>query len=211
VLTTCLVIAAIAAVANWWSRITDNRTVELLSKPIATIAIGGVAVAAAEQGDVSTAALVAAIVGFLCCLAGDVALLPAVDRFVVGLASFLVGHIAFVVMFTLLGLDEWWLGIVALVGVSIVAVLLGRPIVLGARTKDASLATPVRAYLAIISSMAVVGWATGRPAAIAGSALFVASDSVLGWSQFVDRRRWMPVTIMVTYHLALLGIALSLL
>ena len=32
-------------------------------------------------------------------LAGDVALLPSVDRFVVGLASFLAGHLAFVVMF----------------------------------------------------------------------------------------------------------------
>ena len=29
-----------AAVANWWSRVDDRRRVELISKPVATIAIG---------------------------------------------------------------------------------------------------------------------------------------------------------------------------
>ena len=74
---------------------------------------------------------------------------------------------------------------------------------------------PVQAYLAVISSMAVVGWATGRPAAIAGSALFVTSDAILGWRQFASSstsrgRSWMPLAIMVTYHAALVGLALSL-
>jgi uncharacterized membrane protein YhhN len=82
--------------------------------------------------------------------------------------------------------------------------------VAGARAQDASLAVPVQAYLAVISSMAVVGWATGRPAAIIGSTLFVTSDAILGWRQFVNARPWMPIAIMVTYHAALLGLALSL-
>jgi len=50
----------------------------------------------------------------------------------------------------------------------------------------------------------------GVPAAIVGSALFVVSDSILGWRQFVAEHRWMPVAIMVTYHGALLGLALTL-
>jgi hypothetical protein len=58
--------------------------------------------------------------------------------------------------------------------------------------------------------MAVVGWATGRSAALVGCALFVASDAVLGWNRFVGQRRWMPVTVMATYHGALGGLALSL-
>jgi hypothetical protein len=40
--------------------------------------------------------------------------------------------------------------------------------------------------------------------------LFVASDSVLGWRQFVGSSRWMPVTIMVTYHLGQAGLVASL-
>lgn len=202
------IVAAIAAASNWWSRWRDDARLELLSKPTATIAIGALAVLVAD--DVPTGALVAAIVGFACCLAGDIALLHAVDRFVVGLASFLLGHVAFVVMFVLLGLDEWAFGLIALVGVAAIALLVGRPIIAGARSSDPALAVPVQAYLAVISSMAVVGWATGRPAAIVGSALFVASDSILGWRQFVGARPWMPVAVMVTYHGALAGLALTL-
>lgn len=202
-------IAGVAAVANWWSRIDDHRRVELISKPVTTIAIGVLALLVADDS-VPTGALVAAVIGFVLCLAGDVALLPAVDRFVVGLASFLAGHLAFVVMFAILGLDRWWLGLVALAAAAAVAAFVGRPILAGARAKDPGLLRPVQAYLTIISSMAVVGSATGVPAAIVGSALFVLSDSILGWRQFVAEHRWMPVAIMVTYHGALLGLALTL-
>ena len=38
------VLFAIAAGANWWSRWTDDRAVELWSKPLALIALIGVAV-----------------------------------------------------------------------------------------------------------------------------------------------------------------------
>ncbi|MBI5089046.1 MAG: lysoplasmalogenase [Actinobacteria bacterium] len=202
------IVAAAAALANWWSRWRDHNGVELVSKPLATIAIAVLAVLVGH--DVRTGALVAAIVGFACCLAGDVALLPAIDRFVVGLASFLAGHVAFVVMFVLLGLDRWWLGLVAVVGVAGVASLAGRHIVRGARASDPGLAVPVQAYLAVICSMAVIGWATGRAGAIVGSAAFVASDAMLGWRQFVRSRPWMPVAVMITYHGALTGLALSL-
>jgi hypothetical protein len=32
---------------------------------------------------------------------------------------------------------------------------------------------------------------------------------LLGWGKFVDQRRWMPVAVMVTYHVALVALALS--
>jgi alkenylglycerophosphocholine hydrolase len=202
------IVAAVAAVSNWWSKWQRHTGVELISKPTTTIAIGVLAVLVAD--DVPRGATIAAVIGFVCCLAGDVALLPAVDRFVVGLGSFLVGHVAFVVMFVFLGLDSWALGLVALVIVAAVAVFVGRPIVAGARTSDAKLAVPVQAYLVVISSMVVIGWATGRPAAIVGSSLFVLSDSILGWRQFVGERPWMPVAVMMTYFGALAGLALTL-
>lgn len=206
------VIAGVAVLSNWWSRVATGAaaaTVELVSKPAATIAIGVLAVTASDP-EVSTAALVAGIIGFVLCLGGDIALLPAVDRFVVGLGSFLAGHLAFVVMFVLLGLDRPWLGAVALGATAIVVALVGRPILAGARAKDPSLVVPVRGYLTIISAMAIVGWATGRPAAIVGSSLFVLSDSILGHRMFVVARRWAPLAVMVTYHGALLGLALTL-
>ena len=87
---------------------------------------------------------------------------------------------------------------------------VGQVIVRGAKVKDAALRTPVLAYLCVISAMAAFGWATGLPWVIAGSTLFVISDAILGWGQFVRRRAWMPVAIMVTYHGAIGALALSL-
>jgi uncharacterized membrane protein YhhN len=68
----------------------------------------------------------------------------------------------------------------------------------------------VTAYLLAISVMFCAAAATGNWIAIVGAALFVASDSVLGWRQFVSDARWMPVTIMVTYHLGQAGLVASL-
>ncbi len=209
------VVAAIAAAANWWSRVVDGPAaarVELVSKPTVTVAIGVMAVALAGRpgSEASTGAVVAVAVAFVLCLAGDVALLPAVDRFVVGLGSFLAGHVAFVVAFVLLGLDATWLGALA-VGVAVaVAVGVGRPVVRGARAVDPGLVGPVCAYLTVISAMTVVGWATGHPTVVVGSSLFVVSDSILAWRRFVAARRWAPLAVMVTYHGALLGLALAL-
>ena len=70
---------------------------------------------------------------------------------------------------------------------------------------------PVLAYLVVISLMAIAAWATGEPWLMAGAALFVASDTILGWRNFVNRRPWMPLAVMVTYHLGQAGLVASLL
>ena len=82
------------------------------------------------------------------------------------------------------------------------------PIVRGAAAKG--LGIPVRAYLVVISSMCVLGWATGNWLIMLGSTAFIVSDSILGWGQFVAERRWMHLAIMVTYHVAIVSLALSL-
>lgn len=205
---TLAAVAVTAALFNWWSRVTDAARLELITKPLVTVAIGALALTVAD--DVPTTALVAAAAGFVLCLIGDIALLPAVDRFIVGLGSFALGHIAFVVMFVALGLDEPWLGTVALALTGLLVATVGRRIVSGARTDQPRLAVPVGIYLAVIAAMAVAGWSTGRLAAILGSTAFVVSDSVLGWRMFVRERRWMAPSVMVTYHAALVGLALSL-
>jgi uncharacterized membrane protein YhhN len=201
-------VAISAALGNWWSRISGNDMLELITKPAVTIAIAVIGVSVADGAP--TGAVVAAVIAFVLCLAGDVALLPAIDRFVIGLAAFLLGHVAFVVMFIALGTPEWGLAAIAAGGTAALAAVVGRRVIAGAATSDAALVMPVRAYLVVISAMAIVGWATGIPAAIVGSSLFLLSDSVLGWRQFVGQRRWMSLATMVTYHGALLGLALSL-
>jgi len=195
---------ALAALANWYSRWKLNVRVELISKPLTTV--GTIAIAALAGGP--RPATVVAIIALTLCLVGDVALLPAVDQFVVGLAAFLLGHVAFVVMFVQRGLDRWPMAGVAVIGCAVLLGTAAVPIVRGAATKGFGI--PVRAYLVVISSMGVVGWATGNWLIMVGATVFIVSDSILGWGQFVAERSWMHLAIMVTYHVAIVSLALSL-
>jgi uncharacterized membrane protein YhhN len=203
-LTLVCIATALAAITNWYSRVKVNDRIERISKPLTTI--GAIAIAALADGPRS--ATIVAVVALVLCLIGDVALLPAVDQFVVGLAAFLLGHIAFIVMFALRGFDRWTVSGVAIVGVAALLVAAAVPIVRGASAKG--LGIPVRAYLVVISSMCVLGWATGNWLIMVGATAFIVSDSILGWGQFVAERRWMHLAIMVSYHVAIVSIALSL-
>lgn len=200
-----LVLTACAAVANWWSRLSDSDRIEAWTKPLTT----GLVIVLAALADAPAGQRIVAVVALVFCLGGDIALMPVVDKFVLGLASFLLGHAVFVGLFLQQGLDTPWLGVVAAVLAVVLAVTAGRRIVAGAVASDASLRIPVSAYLVVISAMTVLGWSTGRPWVIIGSTAFVVSDSVLGWRQFVTEKRWMSVTVMVTYHLAIAGLALG--
>jgi uncharacterized membrane protein YhhN len=195
---------AIAAIANWYSRWKHVDRIELISKPLTTI--GAIAIAALADGP--RPATIVAVIALALCLAGDVALLPIVDQFVVGLAAFLLGHIAFIVMFAQRGFDRWPLAGVGIVGCAVLLGTIAAPIVRGAAVKGFGI--PVRAYLAVITSMTVLGWATGNWLIIVGATAFIISDSILGWGQFVAERDWMHLAIMVTYHVAIVSLALSL-
>jgi uncharacterized membrane protein YhhN len=200
-------IAAVAAIANWVSRASNHRPTELWSKPLALIALIGVAVTLDPADPTVRAWFVAALA---CSLAGDVLLLDD-RRFVFGLAAFLLGHLAYAAGFIAADEWRWWgflLGVAAMVGLVATA---GRRIVAAARRDDPVLGGAVVAYLLIISAMAVTAVAAGNVWAVGGALLFVASDTVLGWRKFVAERPWMPVAIMVTYHLGQAGLVASLL
>ena len=202
-----LVVFVIAAGANWWSRWTDDRRTELWSKPLALIALIGVAV---TLDPVDPAVRVWFVAALVCSLAGDVFLLDGDRRFIPGLVAFLLAHVAYTV--GLIVAPDWsWIGFG--VGVVLTAALVstvGRRIVGAARRSEPVLGWAVSAYLVAISLMFCAAVATGNWWAIVGAGLFVASDSVLGWRQFVGSARWMPVTVMVTYHLGQAGLVASL-
>jgi uncharacterized membrane protein YhhN len=203
---TLLAATGVAALTNWSAKLRPNDALEKWSKPLTTILVIGLALASGAPG----ARVAVAVAALALCLAGDVALLPSVDRFVAGLAAFLLGHLLFIVLFAMYGLHHPALAGVALLLALALIASVGRIVVLRAGAADAALRVPVAAYLVVISSMAVCGWATGRGLVIAGATLFVASDAVLGWRQFVRERPWMSLAVMVTYHAAIVCLALSL-
>jgi uncharacterized membrane protein YhhN len=206
VLALSLTCTGIAAATNWWTRVRPNTVLETVSKPLTTVLVMWVAIAA----DGPRAATILAIIGLVFCMLGDIALLDAIDRFVVGLVCFLVGHVVFIAMFATLHLPRPWWGLVLGAVLVVHAAIGGRRIVAGAAGKEPALKVPVIAYLVVILSMAVVAAMTGNWWGIAGASAFVLSDTLLGWRAFVEERRWMSPAVMITYHGALVGLALSL-
>ena len=161
---------------------------ELWSKPLTLIALIGVAVSLDPTDPTVRAWFVVALV---CSLAGDVLLLDD-RRFVFGLVAFLLGHLAYTAGFIAADDWRWWACLAALGAVALLIATAGRRIVAAARRDDPTLGGAVLAYLVIISSMAVAAAAAGNAWAIVGAALFVASDTILGWRRFVATSAWMP-------------------
>ena len=105
---------------------------------------------------------------------------------------------------------RWWAFALASIGLGVLGATIGRRVVVGAVARRRSLRVPVTSYLGVISLMVASASAAGNTWAVAGALLFLTSDTILGWRQFVARRPWMPIAIMVTYHLAQAALVMSL-
>lgn len=163
-----------------------------------------------QRADRRLTAAVAAGLALSWC--GDVALLRSEETaFIVGLGSFLGGHLAYGAGFAaaggVAGLREQplrALPALAVAGAGAAALL----------PAAGTLRAPVAAYIGVITVMTALAAGTRRPAAIAGTTLFGVSDLMLGLSRF----RVLPVPkavadalVMATYCAAQELIARSLL
>ena len=101
-------------------------------------------------------------------LAGDVLLMLPTDRFVFGLVSFFLAHVAYVVGFLLAGPEPALLA-VGLVVVVVGGWFIGVPLVRRVKAGDqAEFAGPVVAYMGVISLMVVAAFGAGTPGASPG-------------------------------------------
>lgn len=218
---------ALVALADWVVVWRGDRRAEAVLKPAATLALLAVPVAAVlathrelvwrapdQIGDgylpagflVSGWLLVALGFGLL----GDVALLSdTVTRFKLGLAAFLVGHLAYVAAFldagATLDLFDGFLdtrGPVVALGILLGSVLFTRKVVPNAwRSDGPALALPIFGYTLVIGAMLLAAFATGLGLVALGAAIFVASDSILARDRFVAPLPHGHLMVMVTYHL----------
>jgi uncharacterized membrane protein YhhN len=201
-----LLLAVPVAMANWWSRAQRDDGLERLTKPTVTALLVAVAVLVVPASPAMRWWFVAALV---LCLVGDVLLLPP-DRFVPGLVAFLAAHLAFSGGFVAGGLPRMtWAG-VALVVLPIPLASVGVRVIRGAYREAPALGKAVAGYLGVIALMLVLAIAHANPWGIAGAALFLVSDGILGWNRFVQPLALAPVGVMATYHLALAGLVLAL-
>jgi uncharacterized membrane protein YhhN len=202
-----LAVAAVFAVGDWFAVARQSKPLEYVCKPAATAALVATAAVLDPVHADTRAWFVAALI---LCLLGDVFLMLPGDHFVPGLASFLVGQLLFAVGFLLYPGSA--VGYV--VGVAIVTVvggaLLHRFVGALRHGGHGALVPPVVAYFLAISTMVVSAIGAGNADAVTGALLFFASDGLIAETRFVGPRPGVPVAIMVTYHLALAALVVSL-
>ena len=166
-----------------------SRTGVWIAKPLASTGFIAVALAA---GALETPYGVAVTVALVLCWFGDVFLIPkgAGAPFLIGLVSFLLGHVGFIVAFALCGPDPLWMAAAALLALPPARAVLNwlRPHV-SARMKK-----PVVAYVIVISAMLVTAAgaaaATGLGAIGVGALCFYLSDLHVARHRFVSASFW---------------------
>jgi uncharacterized membrane protein YhhN len=202
-----LVFATVVAVIGLlFSEYRGLRTGVWVAKPLASTGFLAVAVA---SGALETPYGLAVLVALALCWIGDVFLIPkgASTLFLIGLVSFLLGHVGFVVAFTLLGPDPLWM--------AAVAALVLPPALVVLRWLHPNLTEkmriPVIAYVAVISLMLVTAAgaaaATGRGAIGLGAVCFYLSDLHVARDRFVSRSFWNKSWGLPLYYAAQLILA----
>ncbi|WP_241747262.1 lysoplasmalogenase [Lysinibacillus sphaericus] len=146
------------------------------------------------------------IIGLVFCMVGDYTL----QWFLIGLSSFLIGHIFYI--FAFLSTNErqvpTWAKIVLLVyGVSMAVWIAGTVFSSG----EVVLGIAVIAYISVILTMGWTAIRTGSKFATIGALLFISSDSYLAINKFVMPLPFSHEVIMLTYYGAQILIALSIL
>lgn len=202
-----LLITVALAVVDWYAVAADRRGVEYLAKPATMVALGGVVL---TLDPTDTGARTWFVVAIAASLVGDILLMVPRNLFVGGLGAFLIGHVAYVIGLLGLGVTAPGLAVGAIV-VTVAVTTIGRRIVRAVREGDEpELASPVLAYIVVISLMVACAVGTGEPPAIVGSVLFYASDALIAWNRFIEELPWGRVAIMATYHLGQIGLVLAL-
>jgi len=198
---------AVAAL-DWFAVARARRPLEYLAKPLTLVLLIGVALSL-DPAEVAVRAAV--VVALVFSLAGDVALVVPAERwFVVGLASFLVAHLAYVAAFWLEGVALGAL-LAGVVVVAVAVLVLGRRIVMAvSRGPESDLVGPVAVYIGVISLMVASAVGTRQGLVVAGAALFYTSDALIAWTRFIRDFRHGRLAVMVTYHVAQILLVLSL-
>jgi uncharacterized membrane protein YhhN len=202
-----LALTLVVAAGDWLAVARGRKPLEYVCKPLTMVVLIAATIALDVDEPTVRAWFLAALV---LCLIGDVLLMLPQDLFVFGLASFLLGHIAYIVGMHVDGVDAGRL-LVGVVLVLIAMAVLGTRILRGVRAgPEPELTGPVVAYMSVISVMVASAIGTGSVAAVAGATSFYASDALIAWNRFIRETRHSRVSIMVTYHLAQVALVLSL-
>jgi uncharacterized membrane protein YhhN len=207
---TLLVVAGVVALGDWAAVHWRLFRIEYLLKP-AALALLTAAAVTADLGVAKPWVVAALVFGLL----GDVGLMRSDGEtdppFIAGLASFLLGHICYVIAFVRVGVRavDLLAGLLVIVGVAGLA--LPRVLRGAARSAGRPFGYVVAGYAAMLSAMAACGVGTGLVATAIGAVLFLVSDTLIAHDRFVARLPHGSLLIIVSYHGAQFLILIGLL
>ena len=202
-----LAAALLTALLDWVAVARSARRLEYVLKPV-TVAL--LAACAATLNPVSPPQRSWFVLALLLGMAGDIYLMLPRDLFLPGLVAFLLGHLAYIAGFASTGVSPLRALAMAMLIALPVAVLLPR-ILGGLRRAGRSRLVPaVVVYVVVIAAMVAAAFAGSTPFAVFPALVFFCSDALIAFNRFVSPRPWMPVAIMITYHLAQAGLVLIL-
>lgn len=197
---------AVSAFLCIWGKYSHNNTVVYVFKPLATTLVLFIVLVSGTLSSLYSQLIAIALVFSL---AGDVFLMLPKDRFIAGLASFLVAHVFLIVAFSLqpFGIN-WWL--------LLTIVILATTMFLVLSPNLNNLKLPVGAYILVIAVMVWLGcenWlknSTFSTQIVAlGSILFLISDGLLALNRFKKPFKSADIFILSTYFTAIWCFALS--
>ena len=161
------------------------------------------------------------IIGLVFSLAGDIFLMLPNEKFIAGLISFLLAHIAYILGFSS-GIPDFSIaGLILLILVGLNAFVIFRRISDGLKSLGQdTLQIPVLFYTIIIGIMLVSALLTmvspnsewnPFPSLLVsfGAVLFFVSDTLLAWNKFVVPIKFGNLMVIITYHFAQITITLG--
>ncbi|MDF1499545.1 MAG: lysoplasmalogenase [Anaerolineales bacterium] len=202
--------AGMSAVLNWYAVGVTNKRLEYIAKPL-TLVLLLAAYAARLPLPPQWWEIVFGL-GLLFSLGGDVFLMLPGNQFVMGLASFLLAQVAYVIVFNIEGVHLTTATILMAVAIGLIAFpVIGSIVNALKQAQRDRLIVPVIVYGLFLGLMFWSAAATlYRPEwtrlsaglmAFGGAAFFL-SDSVLAWDRFVKPINRARLLTMITYHSA---------
>jgi uncharacterized membrane protein YhhN len=198
-------VLAVSVILLIWAEVLSKRRLIYFLKPVSTLIVIAVALLSFVEPTRNLTYAAGILLGLLLSFGGDVALMFQEQRraFVVGLGLFLLAHVAYSVVFGLLGRFSVW---DALSAVLLLAAAVGFYSLI--RPNLGAMRGPVIAYIVVISVMlsrAISALASpvfsgGQAMMIAGgAALFYISDVILAANRFWKAWRYQRVSLAFYY------------
>jgi len=209
------IIALVTAVVDWIALAGQKKRIDYFAKPGVIIALLiWLALSGILRGN-----LIWFFIGLLFSLAGDVFLLLPKERFIAGLVSFLLVHVAYIIGFndTLPPINLASISLIVIITITACqifrSILTGLELTNNSKMKLLFLIYSITISLMVLSaclSLVKEDWNAGPALLVSGGAvLFFLSNTLLAWNRFVSSLPNSKFKVRVTYHSGQLLIVLG--